>query len=201
MTTRHPLRISGAAVAIAALAGPLAGQATTRTEHARSGVYVSAADYGAGRLTYEIDCRTAAHKIELNKFLSRSYIDVTHEGKRYRHNKWDVYAVQTCGGELIRFAGGKEYKLAEVGPLLIYTVPSYAGSTFDNRRIDTYCYSTSDEGDIRPLTRESLRAAFRDREPVLQLLDQTFTTGEQLSEFDRMHQMYKVNHLLGTVSG
>lgn len=47
-----------------------------------SGVYLTSTDYKEGRLAYERDCGSKAHKLELHDVLQKSYIHVTQEERK-----------------------------------------------------------------------------------------------------------------------
>jgi hypothetical protein len=84
--------MKGQSVFIAVVAGAVlsAGAAAQSIRSKTSGVYLTAADFKEGRLSYEGECSSQAHRLELHDVLHKSYIHVTHEGEKHR------YALRRC---------------------------------------------------------------------------------------------------------
>ena len=197
MSRRNIFHALGAVAAGVVLTSALPAQQPVNPRPAgKSGIYLSAADFTAGRMANEIDCATAEHKLELHEFRDRPYIHVTHGGRRIRYEKAKIFGVQNCDGTAIRFLANADYQVAEVGPMLIYSTPAYASAGFTTKKVSKYFFSTAPDAAILPLTKGNLRAAFAGNARFLGLLDQVFASDEALGEFDRMHEMFRVNHVL-----
>jgi hypothetical protein len=76
------------------------------TNPAGSGVYKSAADYQAGKLSLAVDCRSETHKILLHRFSNKDYIDVIHQGKKHTMKKSEIFGIRDC-------EANKEYQILE----------------------------------------------------------------------------------------
>ena len=162
-----------------------------------SGVYLASADYKDGRLAFEGDCKSKAHRLELHDVLNKPYIDVTHESEKRRYAKSDLFGFRACDGRYYRFASKLEYQILESRELYIY-----AHETQHNNgkgmphTIHEYYFSVGPDGPIFRLTLENLKQAFPDNHSFHNLLDADFGAGQKLEEYDKFHKMFKVNRLL-----
>jgi hypothetical protein len=172
--------------------GASAQTATPKT----SGVYLSGTDYKNGRLAFEGGCGSKAHKLELHDVLNKPYIDVTHDAKKRRYPKSDLFGFRACDGHDYRFASNREYQILEAKELYIYAheTPVTAGKGF--RTVPTYYFSAGPDGQLLPLTLENLKWAFPDKHRFHDSLDQMFGQGQDLAQYDDFHKMFKVNRLL-----
>ena len=181
------------AVGLLLLSGAAVAQvATPKT----SGVYLTADDHKNGRLSFEGDCGSKGHKLELHDVLHKSYIHVTHETEKRRFAKNDLFGFRACDGHDYRFASNLEHQILETRELYIYAreVPVSHG-----RRVHTvrgYFFSAGAEGSVLALTRENLKKAFPGNQRFHDALDAAFGAGQKLSEYDESQKMFKVNRLL-----
>lgn len=160
-----------------------------------SGIYLTAADYKAGRLTAEGDCGSAEHKLELHDVLNKSYIHVTHGTEKVRYEKKDLFGFRACDGNDYRFTSNLEYRIMEARELYIYTQRVYRGGK-TRHSVTFWYFSKGPEGDILPLKLHDVKQAFPDNRPFHEKLDQAFRKGEELKLYDRTHAMFVVNRLL-----
>lgn len=162
-----------------------------------SGIFRTASDYGADKLECRINCDSERHKIKLNDFLNKPFITVVHGGKRYTLNKREIFGFRDCSGATYRFFNGSSYLIAESRKLFIYTADENVSSGKGFRTVHKYYFSIGAAGDIRPLTLQTLKAAFPNSHRFHDALDANFQS-EKVSAYDSFHRMYKVNHLLET---
>ena len=198
-TARRTLLSLAAITAVAV--GPTAGQGATGAapESAageRSGLYMPAAAYAAGRLTYEVHCRTAMHKIDRHTLLGRSYVDLTHEGRQYRHAKREVYGYRGCDGNDVRFVGNQEFALLSAGPLYLYSAQMPSPGAKGTRLETRYFFSATAGDSALPLTRANLKQAYPDDHRFHDLLDQSFRSEAELAAYDAFHKQYRVARTL-----
>lgn len=170
----------------------LAESATPRT----SGVYLTAGDYQDGRLAFEGNCKSRAHKLELHDVLNKSYIDITHKSEKRRYPKGDLFGFRACDGRDYRFAPNLEYQILEAKELYVYAreISKSRGKGFHTDL--EYYVSAGSSGPIMPLTVENLKEAFPDNHRFHDSLDAEFDSGKKLSEYDKFHKMFKINRLL-----
>ena len=197
----HLTRVTGV-IALLAAALPLIAQDTATVargsvpEQFRSGVYLTAADFTARRLTHEIDCRVATHKIDRHTFLKRSYVDVTHGDERMRHAKRDIFGYRGCDGADVRFADGREYRVLSTAPLLLYERRSLKRRGRSAYTAVEYRFSTWADAPLRPVTRAEIKRAFPDNHELYRLLDEEVRSDQELMVFDALRREYRVSQLL-----
>lgn len=162
----------------------------------RSGIYLSVGAFRRGDLALGIDCTTEQRKIDLHSFYSKSYIDVTHDGKSQRYQKREIFGYRDCEKRDVRFFNGEGFQLVESGPITIYTreerVPY---SKAANARITADYFSTSPDAPIARLTRVGIDAAYPANHRFHDLLSSTLRGDAELASYDAQHKMHAVNHL------
>jgi hypothetical protein len=165
-----------------------------------TGIYLTAEDYKAARLTSESDCGSPGHKTELHDILRKPFIDVTHEGTSRRYEKRAIYGFRSCSGRDYRFVDNDEYEIVESKALSIYVheVPARNPNDTSRDRATSrdYFFSVGAAGEVFPLTIANVRRAFPGNHAFHDALDATFHTDEDLTQYDTFHRMFKINRLL-----
>lgn len=185
-------------VPIAVFAGALlvcVAPASAQTEK-MSGVYLTASDYEGGKLSFEGDCGSKVHKLEIHDVSNKPYIDVTHDSEKHRYSKSELFGFRACDGRDYRFASRLEYQILEAKELYVYgrDISVAQGRTY--RTVHEYYFSVGSKGLIQALTLENLKQSFPDNHRFHDWLDATFGSGQNLAEYDEFHKMFKVNRLL-----
>ena len=160
-----------------------------------SGVYLTAADYKNGRLSFEGDCGSQEHKLELHDVLHKSYIHVTHETEKRRFAKIDLFGFRACDGRDYRFASNLEHEILEARELYIYSRDVYVSHGRGRHTVRGYFFSAGAEGPVLALTKENLKKTFPDNQKFHEALDATFGAKQKLSEYDETQKMFRVNEL------
>lgn len=160
-----------------------------------SGIYKSAEDFRARRLTLGVDCKTATHKLRLNEFSGKPYVTVKHGGKDYRMAKDSLFGFRECGGRDYRFAANNQhYPILNPGEeLLFYKVEQ--PTVGKNPGYVRLYFSPTAAAPIQPLTLLAVKKAFPENHRFHDLLDAQLPNGD-LTAYDQMHQMTKINWLL-----
>ena len=165
----------------------------------KSGVFKTFADFTIGKMEYSIDCATEKHKIRLNEFLGKDFITVVHEGKPYNLKKDEIWGYQLCDDKIVRFQDNEHYSLDSKGPLWIYKKQSFKGGSpkgVGSKTITTYYFSKGGDNGILELTPLNLKASFPDNHMLHDAIDAQFKSATSLSEYDKFHKQYKINHFL-----
>jgi hypothetical protein len=182
-----------AALAVLLLSSPGTAQVPLQKT---SGVYLTAADYKNGRLSFEGDCGSKAHRLELHDVLHKTYIHVTHETEKRRFAKSDLFGFRACDGNDYRFASNLEHQILETRELYIYAREVYVSHGRGRHTVRGYFFSAGAEGPVLTLTLENLRKAFPANQKFHDALDAAFGAKQKLSEYDGSQKMFKVNRLL-----
>lgn len=163
-----------------------------------SGLYKSAADFRGHRLTLGVDCKTETHKLRLNEFSGKPYVTVKHGGEDYKMAKATLFGFRDCEGREYRFAAdNRHYPILNSGEeLLLYKMeqPPVGGKNATQTREQLF-FSASAEAPLQPLTLLAVKKAFPDNHRFHNLLDAQILNGD-LTAYDQMHQMTKINWLL-----
>ena len=183
------------AVAVAMLL--VSGTATAQMALPKtSGVYVTADDYKNGRLSFDGDCGSKAHRLELHDVLHKSYIHVTHEAEKRRFAKSDLFGFRACDGHDYRFASNLEHQILETRELYIYARDVYVSHGRGRHTTRGYFFSAGAEGPVLALTLQNLKKGFPNNQRFHDALDAAFGAKQKLSEYDEAHKMFKVNQML-----
>jgi hypothetical protein len=164
----------------------------------KSGVFKTFADFTSGKMEYSIDCTTEKHKIRLNEFLGKDFITVVHEGKSYNLKKDEIWGYQLCDDKIVRFQDEEHYPVTDRGVLWIYTKQTVKGGGYrgGTKTITTYYFSKGGDNGILELTPLNLKASFPDNHMLHDAIDEHFKSATSLSEYDKFHKQYKINHFL-----
>jgi hypothetical protein len=164
----------------------------------KSGVFKTFGDFTSGKMEYGIDCATEKHKIRLNEFLGKDFITVVHEGKPYNLKKDEIWGYQLCDDKIVRFQDNEHYPVADKGILWIYTKQTVKGAGYrgGTKTITTHYFSKGGDNGILELTPLNLKASFPDNHMLHDAIDAQFKSATSLSEYDKFHKQYKINHFL-----
>lgn len=162
-----------------------------------SGIYNTADDYKARRLTYAINYKTEQHKINDYLFLNASQVKVKHEGKTYLLDKNKIYGYRSTKGQDFRFVGNQTYEILNPGEaILLYKHTEAVTNPKSTFPAGPHYYFTAEVAQMPiALTIENLKQAFPKDHSFHDALDQNFKKDEDLTSYDRFHKMYKVNWL------
>ena len=178
-------------VAAAMLSTAAVSAAAVRT----GGIYLTAADYTEHRLSFEGDCKSSSHKLDLHDVLHKTYIHVTHGTETKRYEKSDLFGFRSCKGVDYRLAGNREYQILEANALYVYQTLRQVSQTKDMRTVPEYHFSVGPTGAVMLLTINNLKRALPDNHKFHDSLDQMVGTGQDLAQFEDFHKMFKVNRL------
>ena len=165
---------------------------TTSAQTRTSGIYMSAADYAAQRLSWEGDCQSSSNKLNLHNVLVRPYVDVSNERENKRFLKMEIYGARTCSGREYRFGDDRDYEVRERGPIPIYTFRVRSGKY---GRPEVYFFSAGPAGTVQQLKKDNLKRAFSENPRFLEALEKTFSSDSKLNRFDDSHKMFVINRL------
>lgn len=162
-----------------------------------SGIFNTAEDYKAGKLSYAINYKTEKHKINDYMFLNAAQVKVKHKGEIYLLDKNKIYGYRDTRGRDYRFVEDKSYEILNSGePILIYKYSAPVQNPKAVQKESTQYYFTKDAGDApMPLTKENLKKAYPKNHRFHDAIDQNFRSDNELTNYDEYHKMYKMNWL------
>jgi len=161
-----------------------------------SGIYKTAADFSAKKLSLAINCKTETHKIKINDIFSQDHITVVHDGKSYDFKKADIYGYKLCDGQTYRFSGNKDYQVMNPDEALLLYKVEVMQTKATAPKVYNYYFSRDAASPLQNLTKENLKAAFPTNHKFHDGLDADFKSNSELTAYDGFHKMYKVDHIL-----
>jgi hypothetical protein len=184
---RYTLLIKALILAVV-VAAPLSADKKATT----GGVYLTAYDFSRGALTNE-GARSSKYDMLLHdSIFGKPYIEVIHNGEATRYQKGEIWGFRDFDGKSYRFVDKDAYEVREAGKLVIYTKDEFVTSR-KVRTASTYYFSVGAAGSVTPLTVLNLKLAFPNNHRFHDHLDMM---PGSVTDFDKSHKMYRVNHLL-----
>ncbi len=168
--------------------------------NSNSGIYESPQNYKKGKLSLGFSCDSSAGKIKLHHFISGKYVDVIRNGKKYRLSKDSIFGYRDCKGNNYRFFKNysHEYQIVEEKGLVIYAAllpdPNYTGKGM--KLAPAYFFSKTLTSEVLPLKVSYLKRVFREDTRFCNILDIAINSKEDVSAYDDIHKMFKINYLL-----
>jgi hypothetical protein len=161
-----------------------------------SGIYKTANDFIAKKLSLAINCKTETHKIKINDIFSQDHITVVHGGKSYDFKKSDIYGYKLCNGETYRFSGNRNYQVMNPNEVILIYRMEVPQTKAQAPKVYNYYFSKEAASSLQDLTKGNLKAAFPTNHKFHDGLDADFKGDNELTSYDSFHKMYKVNHIL-----
>jgi hypothetical protein len=164
------------------------------------GIFMNAQDYKNEKLVFKSNCDSSLGKIRLNHFFSRDYIDVMHGANKIRLIKDSIFGYRDCKKTDYRFFReyDHEYEIVENKSVVVYIadLPVTSSSGKTAKLVPNYFFSMTLSSGVLPLTLTNLKISFAENDKFQDLLDQELKAGNDLSSYDDVHKMYKINYLL-----
>lgn len=162
-----------------------------------SGLYVSAADFEARRLTGAISCRSMSRPIDRHAFARAKVVAMPGARPEQSFAKASLFGFRACDGTDVRFAGGANLRVVRAAPLYMYenqylVLEGKRGS----RLVTEYSFSLTVADSVRPLTIGALKRAYPENHRFHDLLDMAFRSDAELARYDEFHREYRVARLL-----
>ena len=168
----------------------------TSAQKDSSGIYKTASDFKAKKLSLAINCKSESHKIKINDIFSQDHITVVHDGKSYDYKKSDIYGYKLCNGETFRFSGNKDYLVMNPNEVILLYKLEVLQTKAQAPKTYTYYFSKDASSGLQDLTKANLKAAFPGNHKFHDELDANFKSDSELTAYDSFHKMYKVDHIL-----
>jgi len=161
-----------------------------------SGIYKTAGDFKAKKLSLAINCKTESHKIKINDIFSQDHITVVHDGKSYDFKKSDIYGYKLCNGETYRFSANKDYLVMNPNEMILLYKVEVMQTKATAPKVYSYYFSKDASSSLQDLTKANLKSAFPTNHKFHDELDTNFKTDGELTAYDSFHKMYKINHIM-----
>jgi hypothetical protein len=184
---RYAFAISVLVLALVAFTTPASADQKTS-----GGVYLTAEDYMNGKLTMAGESGSG-HKIEVHNLTGKPFIHVTDGTETREFDKSSIYGYRDHEGKAFRFVGNDVYEIRDAGKLFIYETERIVRK---GTAESAYFFSVGAAGEVFPLTLLNLKKACPGNHGFHDSLDATFRSDSELTRYDSLHKMFKVNRLL-----
>lgn len=167
---------------------------TSMAGHAQKGIYLTSADYAAGKLSY------TEGNIHLHHFWDNgAYVTVDNNGTKSKLAKSNIYGYKDHSNTT-RFYKNKEYKVLDTGNICIYVVAAKVAQSKGFKVLNTYYFSATANGAILPLSLSNIRYAYKGNDKFLDLADLYFANGD-IQQYDEQHHTFRVNYVYAKAMG
>ena len=153
---------------------------------------MSAGDFLSGKITH-----AGKHtQLKLHALFEKKHLKVKYNDSIFSYLKKDVYGYVDKEGQAYRFFNNKIYPILNPHEsILLYK--KTMGTGMRNSPIEDHYFFSREAGtEILPLSLENLQLAFADNKAFTYILEIHFKNGDDLAEYDSLHNMYKLNRLL-----
>ena len=164
-----------------------------KAQNDSSGIYKTADDFAAKKLSFAINCQIEKHKIYLNGFFTKPFIIVKHYDSSYKIFRKDIYGYRFCTGETYRIA--KSYDLEILNPeeyIIIYR-RNIINPPVGKTNVTNYYFSIGAYSSVQSLTFKNLKKAFPGNQKFYKQLESMFKYNTELATYDNQYKMFMIN--------
>ncbi len=159
-----------------------------------SGIYTTADDFVAHKLSFAINCQTEKHKIYLNDFFNRPFITVKHFDTTYKIYRKDIYGYRFCNGEVYRIIKKSDLRILNAGEhILIYRHFAFHQSNDGKTNVTHFSFSNGAYAPVETLTFKNLEKAFPGNPKFYEQLHKLYKYNSELGVYNEEHKMYAIN--------
>jgi len=163
----------------------------------QSGVYVTSADFDAGRLTDALECQSDSRSVDRDAFSETAVVAMPGAYQAGQYAKADIFGFRACDGTDVRFVRGANYRVVRAQPLYLYEHEyRISMGKRGSRLVTDYAFSTTAADSVRPLTMNALKQAYPENHRFHDLLELAFHNNDELVRYDDFHHEYRVAHIL-----
>jgi hypothetical protein len=171
--------------------GIQANRLMAQNENVKAGIYLTAQDYKAGKLSYVPEAGT---KLKLNDFLGGKHISLISGGKKIRLSKSEIFGYRD-GGKDYRLYQNEAYEVLDTAGFSLYChvwlIPQGKGYA----RTENYFYSTGTATPILNLTIANVYRSFPEQNDFRYSIRNYFHGDADLMAYDSINREYQIKYL------
>jgi len=171
--------------------GIQANRLMAQNTNASAGIYLTAQDYKAGKLSYVPE---AGEKLKLHEFLGGSFISVNAGGKKVKLSKSDVFGYRN-GGKDYRFYQNEAYEIIDTAGFPLYAHVQLVPQGKGYARAETYFYSTGTATSVLNLTVANVYRSFPEQNDFRYSIRNYFHGDADLMAYDSINREYQIKYL------
>ena len=164
-----------------------------KAQNDSGGIYKTAGDFAAKKLSFAINCQTGKHKIYLNDFFNKSYITVKHIDSTYKIFRKDIYGYHFCNGETYRIVNRQDLQVLNPDEYIIIYRRNISRPPSGKTNVTNYYFSKGPDSDVQQLTFKNLKKGFPENQRFYLQVESMFKYNTELKAYDNQHKMYMIN--------
>ncbi len=161
-----------------------------------AGLYETAADFTAQKISYPVNCSDGGDKIKPENFFGSSTGEVIVHGEKHVFDKSKTYGYRSCDNKNYRFYNHQIFEILDTADFCLYyeykTESVEKGVLLKEKE---YFFSAGPQNAIYPLTLTNLDNVFADNPKFRYALNEHFNSGNNLVDYDPYLKMYKIKYL------
>ncbi|UOE47005.1 hypothetical protein MTO98_21620 [Mucilaginibacter sp. SMC90] len=178
-------------IIIMMLIGIRANRLMAQNENVKSGIYLTAQDYKADKLSYVPEEGT---KLKLNDFLGGNHISLTSAGKKIRLSKSEIFGYRD-GGKDYRLYQDEAYEVIDTAGFILYCHVQLVPQGKGYARAENYFYSTGIAAPVLNLTIANVYRSFPEQNDFRYSIRNYFHGDADLMAYDSINREYQIKYL------
>lgn len=162
-----------------------------QNENVKEGIYLTAQDYKAGKLSYVPEAGT---KLKLNDFLGGNHISLIAGGKRIRLSKSEIFGYRN-GGKDYRLYQNEAYEVLDTAGFVLYSHAQLIPQGKGYARVENYFYSTGTAMPVLSLTVANVYRSFPEQNDFRYSIRNYFHSDADLMAYDSINREYQIKYL------
>lgn len=158
-----------------------------------SGIYKTADDFVAGKLTFGGNRKMDKHRLLLNNFFNRPVITIRHNDTAYNISRSDIYGYRLQNGAEYRIVSRQDLRILNANEYIIIYRRDITHPPSGKTNVTNYYFSVGPYSSVQSLTIKNLKKAFSSNQPFLEEIDGLFKYNTELATYDKQHNMYIIN--------
>ena len=160
------------------------------------GVYLSANDFTAGKISYVNDKNNEKYKFHLHEFLNPSTVKIIKGDKTIKLKKNSIFGYRDKNNNCYRYYDKAEFKIINHSDnILLYSKSSLEGGLKNKHLVTSYYFSANANSPIYELSKWNLKTVFINDISFQKLLDVHFQNDNELTAYDSHNKTYDLNRI------
>ncbi len=157
-------------------------------QSAKNGLYLSDADFAAGKISYG----AGHHTIKPNVPLRHNKVKVKNGQQEMMLDKSQLYGYRDKKQQDYRFVGNNAYKILDAKGFNMYSHEVEVSKGKGRIKETKFFFSAEPGSEVLELTIDNLKRAFPENGKFHQLLDMQFRSNDELAGYDAFSKMFKL---------
>jgi hypothetical protein len=157
-----------------------------------TGIYKNANDFLNGKVTH-----SGKHThVKLHETFNRDNVEVKDNDSTFSYSKKDVFGYLDKEGQTYRFFNNDIYPILNPTEKILFYKQTFGSGMKNSPLVENYFFSKDATTEILPLTLRNVETVFSGETLFESFIEIHFKNDGELTEYDHIHKMYKINRLL-----